>query len=508
MPAKNFFVSCVFLVACLNQRGVGGDAPRVAIIGAGIGGTSSAFFLSNEVPGADINIFETSQVGGRLETVLVNGREYEIGGSVIHPLNKYMVDFLPICGLQKAKEPTSKSTYSLLKDGEVIYQQSSYAIWEKLRMIWRYGLWSLMKFSKLVDFYLENFLQIYPALDDGDVFPTVKDILLSMGPISKNGSHSTEMLDSASISLKEKLEEIEISDILINELVRVATRVNYGQMPGEMDAFVGTISLAGAVDGLWSVEGGNYRIPEKLISLANAHLRKKKVSEVKKIDDKFHLLISDEHDQKEEEEFDIVIVAAPQTDDQNTKLKFVGVETLAFPGSFHRTVATIVHGLPNPIYLGFKDSAALTKTNFFLSPDNILRSMAQLKPVNFDPSVDNRDSNVWKIFSSRLLTESELSNLFTERYATVVRDWLAYPSYKTRNEMVEYPFELSPGLYYINNVEWAASAMEMSALSARNVVNMAVKHWAGRQKTENTQHVTNEKPRDLNEAKPSEKSEL
>ena len=67
------------------------------------------------------------------------------------------------------------------------------------------------------------------------------------------------MLDSASISLKEKLEEIEISDILINELVRVATRVNYGQMPGEMDAFVGTISLAGAVDGLWSVEGGNYR---------------------------------------------------------------------------------------------------------------------------------------------------------------------------------------------------------------------------------------------------------
>ena len=88
----------------------------------GIGGTSSAFFLSNEVPGADINIFETSQVGGRLETVLVNGREYEIGGSVIHPLNKDMVDFLPICGLQKAKEPTSKSTYSLLKDGEVIYQ--------------------------------------------------------------------------------------------------------------------------------------------------------------------------------------------------------------------------------------------------------------------------------------------------------------------------------------------------------------------------------------------------
>ena len=84
------------------------------------------------------------------------------------------------------------------------------------------------------------------------------------------------------------------------------------------------------------------------------------MSEVKKIDDKFHLLISDEHDQKEEEEFDIVIVAAPQTNDQNTKLKFVGVKTLAFPGSFHRTVATIVHGLPNPVYLGFKGKLPFT----------------------------------------------------------------------------------------------------------------------------------------------------
>ena len=43
--------------------------------------------------------------------------------------------------------------------------------------------------------------------------------------------------------------------------------------------------------------------------------------------------------------------------------------------------------------------------------------------------------------------------------------------------MIEFPFELSPGLYYTNNVEWAASAMEMSALSAKNVVNMAAKHW-------------------------------
>ena len=67
-------------------------------------------------------MFEMSQIGGRLETVLVNGRDYEIGGSVIHPLNMYMAGFLPICGLNKTKEPDLQSTYSLHKDGAVTYQ--------------------------------------------------------------------------------------------------------------------------------------------------------------------------------------------------------------------------------------------------------------------------------------------------------------------------------------------------------------------------------------------------
>ena len=67
-------------------------------------------------------MIEISQIGGRLETVLVNGRDYEIGGSVIHPLNMYMAGFLPICGLNKTKEPDLQSTYSLHKGGAVIYQ--------------------------------------------------------------------------------------------------------------------------------------------------------------------------------------------------------------------------------------------------------------------------------------------------------------------------------------------------------------------------------------------------
>ena len=53
-------------------------------------------------------------------------------------------------------------------------------------------------------------------------------------------------------------------------------------------------------------------------------------------------------------EFDIVIVAAPQTSDK-PRVQFSGLEKEPkFPGKYHRTVATIVHGFPNPQTLGFK----------------------------------------------------------------------------------------------------------------------------------------------------------
>ena len=63
--------------------------------------------------------------------------------------------------------------------------------------------------------------------------------------------------------------------LLVDELVTVATRVNYGnkyqygtlsvkiipntsgQMPDSLHAFVGSVGLAGMDGSLWAVEGGN-----------------------------------------------------------------------------------------------------------------------------------------------------------------------------------------------------------------------------------------------------------
>lgn len=50
-------------------------------------------------------------------------------------------------------------------------------------------------------------------------------------------------------------------------------------------------------------------------------------------------------------------------------------------------------------------------------------------------------------------------------------EWKAYPKYST--EIYANKFKLHDHLYHVNAIEWAASAMEMSAIGGRNVAILA-----------------------------------
>ena len=115
--------------------------PKVAIIGGGIGGASVAYFLSQRLPGVDVTVFEMDRVGGRLDTVDIAGRRYEVGGSIIHSANKLMVDYLEICNLTikegKGDEGGGNGAFSLIKEGEVVWHESENFYLNSIRMIWR-----------------------------------------------------------------------------------------------------------------------------------------------------------------------------------------------------------------------------------------------------------------------------------------------------------------------------------------------------------------------------------
>ena len=97
---------------------------KVASSCLGIGGSSFGYFLSQLNPGKEIQfttIDNGDDLGGRLRTVPVGPHSYEVGGSIIHSKNKYMVDFLDICNLKKKKTP-EEAPFSLHKNGEVVFQ--------------------------------------------------------------------------------------------------------------------------------------------------------------------------------------------------------------------------------------------------------------------------------------------------------------------------------------------------------------------------------------------------
>jgi len=90
-----------------------------AIIGAGLSGASTAYFLQSMKPPNDknkddlfqIDIFEKSaQAGGRLALTTVQGKPYEFGASAMHPDHFYMQNFTQILGESNLMENIGQKT--------------------------------------------------------------------------------------------------------------------------------------------------------------------------------------------------------------------------------------------------------------------------------------------------------------------------------------------------------------------------------------------------------------
>ena len=83
---------------------------------------------------------------------------------------------------------------------------------------------------------------------------------------------------------------------------------------------------------------------------------------------------------------------------------------------------------------------------------------------------------VWKVFAPAILTGEQLDRIFATRVGEAeVLDWYAYPQYTAPQRMSPFVLDRQRGsLLYLNAIEQTASAMEMSAISARNAANLVV----------------------------------
>ncbi|XP_071955344.1 prenylcysteine oxidase 1-like [Antedon mediterranea] len=439
----------------------------IAVIGGGISGTSCSYFLPKVFgDGVSVTLFEPNEIGGRMATVELANRFYESGGSVLHEKNVYMDDFLDQFDLKKADSPDLRM--GIYNGKEFVYEEGSSEILNILKLLWRYKL-DFIYLNSEINKMIDSFSSIYDIQSIGYSFSTPELLLAAMDEV---------FLNYTKMPLADVLKGFGLSQRLIDELATVATRENYGQSVN-MTAFAGLISLAGVQPGLWSVFNGNKQVCENLIKVSKATLIKRKVMKVRGNEDNSYTLYwNDEETGKlTSKDFDIVVVATPLQD----KLSKIDFENISppihyFKGEYQRTVANFVHGTPNSKYFGKPTLPDLPEEIMTTVDGKIpIRGLALKIPVDYETGVREDIPYVYKIFTERPLSDEEINELFLNVSEVKIVDWLAYPNYSTNDKLP--PYQLSQNLYYTSGLEWAASAMEIGAISGKNVAQLAYQNW-------------------------------
>ncbi|KAM9368569.1 prenylcysteine oxidase 1 [Phaethornis superciliosus] len=488
MPAIRLILLLAALCPSLSARQPQRREPgRIAVVGGGIGGAAAAYFLRQKFGrSVRLEVLEKGVVGGRLATLEVEGAAYEAGGAVIHPLNLHMKHFVKELGLSVA--PAQGSLMGIYNGEEFVFEESSWYLVNLLKLLWHYGL-NPLRMYMWVEEILDKFMRIYRYQTHDYAFSSNERLLHALG-----GNDFTRMLNQ---TIDEAMQKAGFSHKFINEMVCPAMRVNYGQGV-TINSFVGAVSLAGVESGLWSVKGGNKLVCTGLLYASKAEVIPGTVVSIEpKIRPrptgdpvKLYQVMYNTTSGLTGDTYDIVVIAAPLSHKMaNITFKNFNPPVPEFPNPYHQTVTTLVHGRLNASFFGYRDPSAFHLGAIFTTenPKLFISSLGMVSPVGDIGTERNPASQlaVWKVFSQEELTKEQLRSLFSSYDSVKVKKWLAYPHYSPPEKLP--PIILHDDIYYLNGVERAASAMEMSAIAAKNAALLAYHRWYG-----NTQHIDQE----------------
>lgn len=278
------------------------------------------------------------------------------------------------------------------------------------------------------------------------------------------------------------LSEFKLSKEFVNEIVQAISLVNYGQTT-MIPALVGLVSFVGADAQLYSIEGGNKLLPLYLAHFSNARiLLNTQVISVNYIgNQKFRIYskkietTSSNEPNFKTDDYDYIIIATPLSGETN-QIRFNNltkrdglINDIFDKYHLHRTMATFVKG---KVLNKYKDLAVLSCDIDREEGGSFFTSFSKLSPVNGKPNtnekINQNKKDVYKIFNNYKMDPHELYSIFEDIEDLQEINWLAYPEYKSVIQPLP-PFRIRAGVYYLNAIEWAASAIEMSLIGGKNV---------------------------------------
>lgn len=419
--------------------------PRIAIIGAGAGGSSAAFWIARAGLKEDVqvDVYEKNDyIGGRSTTVHPYGLKeldpIELGGSIFVRANKNMWRASQEFNLTLKDFKGDKGNTGFW-DGQSLYLTVGDSWWDTLKMIWRYGLNSPRRTDSIVKSVVSRYLSLYEA--QTHKFENITTL-----------AEDLDFLEFTSKDTATYFDEQGVSPIFVNEVIEAATRVNYGQNADQIHALEGAVSLAAT--GATQVEGGNWQIFEHFLknSTATIHLS----TEVTSITRSLNSWLLTSSKSATPVRYDAIILAAPL---HQTSIDLPPSITKQVPEQpyvrLHVTLLTTNSSSVNPEYLGLAANAKIPAT--LLTTYQGYRT-GGLKPefnsLSYHGKVKLGDREEWsvKIFSEEEITKEWLQKVFSGSVGWVHKKvWNAYPKLPPTTTFA--PVKLADGFYYVNAFE-------------------------------------------------------
>ncbi|KAF7718643.1 Uncharacterized protein PECH_008837 [Penicillium ucsense] len=496
-------------------------AKRVAIVGAGAGGSFAAYELRKLADEAgitlNVTVFEReSYIGGRSTTVNVfddPAYPIELGASIFVQVNQNLVNASRDLGLSMNAanhgRPRESEDSIGIWDGKqfVFTLKDSYSWWNIGRLFWRYGL-APLRTQNLMKKIVDKFLRLY------------EDPFFPFESLSE-ATALVDLLEATSSTGDEFLVKNRVSSRFAREIIQASTRVNYGQNLPLIHGLETMVCMA--TDGAVSIEGGNWRIFDGAIKAARADCRLNTTvtKAVRNADGTMRVTAQSKGGLGKEgssDDFDEVIIAGP--------LQYSGISITPplehVPDeipyvNLHVTLFASPHPI-SPKRFGFAENGRAVPETILTTlpegadlgqnPDGVgpaeFWSISTLQTVQRTTVEDGQELSqlhyVYKIFSPERPTAEFLAQVLGIEYSpstdsakghsanTTIGDlpsseiswyyekfWNPYPLLYPRVTFED--IRLAPGVWYTSGIESFISTMETSALMGRNVAHLVFNSW-------------------------------
>jgi prenylcysteine oxidase/farnesylcysteine lyase len=428
---------------------------KVAIIGSGVGGSSTAYFLK-KLKEVDITVFERNdRIGGRIRSLKIDvpGLEYvELGGTLISNSNRYLTEAVREFGLEKEEDQTmQKSSFGVWNGlGWSYYHDSRYGNWfASLKMLYKYGFWNgPLQVKNLAQQAGDMFMKVYEHLDKRETWTKLETELETLGLMDYSTQSCTTFMDQHSIN-----------PLYVYDIMEAVSRNIYLSNVQDLHAMGCLLAIYAVSFDSFRIKGGNSQLYEAMLRDSTVRLNTP-VIRIEKLPSGF-LIESWNGNKPNVEYFDHVVMAGPFADSQ---IQLIGFEYERFPRiEYRRVYVTIVYGQINTSYFGIERELDLPVATLTTNSTVDFHSIGIIKTLNETHTVS-------KIFSQEPMKEVVLDQIYKERIQVWEHSWDrpgAYPILKAK-ENWHLPTKIQ-GLWYINSMEYWLSTQETESIQAKNV---------------------------------------